>query len=133
MPKPGHNVAIIEAYGCLDLLQVARLIPRKFRPLNTDTEDARGLQNQNGDSIIPSLAWSALRALSTHSQMDSVRDFILPFCKLSIQITLLAQRNERLGASLIAVWGKVVQKAQERTRQSRKAVWVILKNQSTCY
>lgn len=31
-----------------DLLQVARLIRRKFRPLDTDTKDAHGLQNQNG-------------------------------------------------------------------------------------
>ena len=47
--------------GWLDLVQVARLnmIPNKFRPLNTDTEGARGLQNQNGGSelamLVPSL------------------------------------------------------------------------------
>ena len=44
-----------------------------------------------GTTLVPSA--------STHRQIDSARAFILPFCKRSAQITLLAQRNERLGAS----------------------------------
>ena len=39
--------------GDLDLLQVARLICRKFRPLDTDMESARGLENQNGGCSEP--------------------------------------------------------------------------------
>lgn len=39
---------------------------------------------------------------NTHGQIDAARDFMLTFCnfKRSIQISLLAHRNERLGASL---------------------------------
>ena len=41
-----------------------------------------------GTTLVPSA--------STHRQIDSARAFILPFCKRSVQITLLAQRNSDL-------------------------------------
>lgn len=73
-----------------DLLQIARLIRRKFRPLVT--EGAHGLENQ-GDK---------------QRQIDSAGNFVLLCGKRSIQITVPAQRNsERVSASLpIPAWAE---------------------------
>ena len=58
----------------IDVLQVARLFRRKFRPLDTDTEGARASKTK----------WLLVLSTSyakTHEQIDSARGFILPFCK----------------------------------------------------
>ena len=79
---------IRRSLGSVDLLQVTRLIRRKSRLLDTDTEGARASKSKS--------KWRLGTRVARSGQIDSARDFILPFCKRSIQITLLAQRNERL-------------------------------------
>ena len=76
-----------------DSHQVARLIRRKFRPLDTDSEGTRGLQSQNDGSE------RGLRALA-YGQIDSARDFILLFLYAIYSNNSVGTKNERLGASL---------------------------------
>ena len=62
----------------VDLLQFGSLILRKFRPLNTIRRVSAGFKIKMAASSEP-WSCSASRA-NTHRQMDSARDFILPFC-----------------------------------------------------